>query len=98
MGQSIFNKDVNNDYIDKLDEGFLGAGSEMSHGLKTIFRFGKHIGKTMQEVADSDPQYILWLMENNEKFYITETVFERVEQFSQKYNQEKILRKILRRM
>jgi hypothetical protein len=27
-------------------------------------RFGKHAGKTPEEIADEDPSYIIWMFEN----------------------------------
>lgn len=37
---------------------------KMTHKLDK-FEFGRHKGKTVREVIEKDPSYILWLVEEN---------------------------------
>ena len=44
--------------------------------LKTIITFGKHKGKTLDEISDTDPSYICWLKENVKTIKISKSLAE----------------------
>lgn len=44
--------------------------------LKTIVTFGKHKGKTLDEISDTDPSYICWLKENVKTIKISKSLAE----------------------
>lgn len=52
----------------EINDAFNGDKMTMSLKLNmnTVLNFGKHSGKTMQEVAYEDPEYIIWLDENTD--------------------------------
>ena len=45
------------------------------YDLKTCFRFGKHINKTLEEVFAVDPGYINWCLIFLDHFLIAESAF-----------------------
>jgi len=45
-----------------------------NYTLHTGFSFGKHKGKTIAEVAQSDPSYLNWCMINLDHFYLENEV------------------------
>ncbi len=42
---------------------------------ETLFTFGKHNGKTLEQVAKTDAQYIHWCVKNIPEFLIDESYF-----------------------
>lgn len=46
------------------------SGILSKNGLAPMFTFtfGKYEGKSLQEVADKDPSYLIWLRDNNYRF------------------------------
>jgi hypothetical protein len=55
---------------------------------KDIITFGKHKGKAFDEIADIDPDYILWLNENVEDVKLPKKWLECVEMDVRERNSE----------
>jgi len=51
----------------------------MTDELKTIVTFGKHKGKTLDEISDTDPSYICWLKDNVKTIKISKSLAEACE-------------------
>jgi uncharacterized protein (DUF3820 family) len=45
------------------------------HGLDYEMTFGKHRGKTLRQICEEEPAYIMWLTEVVKGFYVTDEVF-----------------------
>lgn len=46
-----------------------------AYDLQTVFKFGKHKGKSLAEVAAINVHYIIWCIKNVDNFYIsTDTI------------------------
>ncbi len=55
----------------------LHQGKNMKKLLDdTPLTFGKHIGKTPNEISANDPSYIVWLHENLDKMVCTNKLYE----------------------
>lgn len=52
---------------------------------QTVLQFGKYNGKSLEEVAQADAQYIYWCVKNIEKFLIDKDLFL---SYQDKYKQE----------
>ena len=50
---------------------FINANkkSTPNKSIKDVFTFGKHKGKTYQEVFDIDKPYICWILQADSKYY-----------------------------
>ena len=50
---------------------FINANkkSTPNKSIKDVFTFGKHKGKTYQEVFDIDKPYICWILQADTKYY-----------------------------
>ena len=50
----------------------MGRSNKLTKSLitdrKAVLVFGKYKGESIQDVLDNDPQYLVWLHENNEFF------------------------------
>ncbi len=46
-----------------------------STGLKYVFTFGKFKGDELQDVIESDPEYISWVMENVPDFTLSNEAY-----------------------
>lgn len=40
------------------------------YDLDTVLDFGKHKGLTVEDVLNDDPRYLLWALENVERFEV----------------------------
>lgn len=49
-------------------------------GLQDRLDFGKHRGKTLEEVIEEDPRYIRWALREIDRFDITEAAEAYLEQ------------------
>ena len=58
--------------------------STPTRGLQYTFRSGKYQGKTAKEVAENDPNYLLWLA-NNTDLDFDHSVIELAEETSQNW-------------
>ena len=52
----------------------------------SMLHFGKHVGKTCGDVADLDPEYILWL-DTNKDYTISESLRIKAEEVKEWANQ-----------
>lgn len=50
--------------------------------LESIFTFGKHIGKTLEEVYKINPSYVEWCVVNLDHFLLNEEVFDQLIELS----------------
>jgi hypothetical protein len=41
----------------------MKAGETPNVSGEFVMKFGKHIGRTLEEIAETEPSYILWLAE-----------------------------------
>lgn len=46
------------------------------HDLEDEFPFGKYKGKTIQDVLEINPSYIVWFYENVKRFKILESIYD----------------------
>lgn len=47
---------------------------------KYVFTFGKHKGKTVKEVMETDPSYLLWADENVDGFKLSDYLRDKAEE------------------
>jgi hypothetical protein len=50
------------------------------YDLDTPLQFGKYRGTTVEDVLDSDPAYLLWCLENVERFEVDKTLQDAITQ------------------
>ncbi len=55
---------------------------------KTIMSFGKHKGKTVKEVMETDPSYLLWADDNVEGFELSDYLRDKAEEMDEKFTIE----------
>jgi hypothetical protein len=46
----------------------------MAYDLDTPLRFGKHKGRTVEDVMAEDPYYLFWCLENVESFEVDDAL------------------------
>ncbi|HEX4112735.1 MAG TPA: hypothetical protein VH020_09390 [Stellaceae bacterium] len=46
----------------------------MTYDLDTVLDFGRYKGRTVEDVLADDPRYLLWAMENVERFEVDKAV------------------------
>lgn len=51
----------------------------MTEELKTVITFGKHKGKTLDEISNIEPSYICWLKKNVKTIKISKSLVEACE-------------------
>lgn len=51
----------------------------MTYDLDTPLGFGKYKGRTVEDVLDEDPHYLLWALENVEQFDADKAVQDAIE-------------------
>lgn len=49
------------------------------HHFDTVLTFGQHKGETINEVLDKNPNYMIWCYSEVDHFYVTDAVWEIVE-------------------
>ena len=58
------------------------------HTLQTVVRFGKHKGKTVNQILQEEPGYIDWCLKNVDTFEMSDTDKEKVSQLSAEKSQQ----------
>ena len=58
---------------------------------KTVFTFGKHKGKTVKQVMEVDPSYLLWADNNVEGFELSDYLRDKAEQYSYEDNMDDLI-------
>ncbi len=56
--------------------------------LKSKLNFGKHKGKTIDEVLEEDPTYIRWCLENIDWFKLSEEDEKEVSEWTDSWDRE----------
>lgn len=46
----------------------------MLYDLDDVMDFGKYKGKSVEDVLEEDPSYLLWLLENSERFEVDDAL------------------------
>ena len=52
----------------------------MMYDLDTVLDFGKHQGRTVEELLNERPRYLFWLLENVEDFEVDAALQDAIEQ------------------
>ncbi len=58
------------------------------HTLQTVLKFGKHKGKTVNQILQEEPDYINWCLKNIDIFEMSDTDKEKVSQLSAEKSQQ----------
>ncbi len=58
---------------------------------KTIMTFGKHKGKTVKEVMETDASYLLWADENVQGFELSNYLRDKAEEYSYEDNMDDLI-------
>ena len=48
------------------------------YDFETVLTFGQHKGETIAEALKSNPTYLVWCYQNNNDFFITDAVLEKI--------------------
>ena len=59
------------------------------HTLQTVLKFGKHKGKTVNQILQEEPDYINWCLKNIDTFQMSEKDKEKIFKLTFEENQRK---------
>lgn len=71
----------------------MGSDSERFHkALCFVLTFGKHIGKTLEQVCSEDPQYVYWLAygDKGPKYKLKQEVIKEAQRFGADFAKDKM--------
>lgn len=60
--------------------GFKKKYEDKIYGVTTLLDFGKYEGRSIGDIAEADPQYLLWACKSVQGFVLSQAVYKTVKE------------------